>query len=155
LKIWRGLQRKIRHAEDFVPIIEKTEVIEDDKENEVVRVAHFIEQPHQPAHSVREICKSYYPTKVGIQPKTLQMSPLISDVPKGRLHPAQRRRHHEHGQRWTWHDGERPQHDLYEDVTEGSEEHKKLETQHRNGAKMAVHKSIEALRRMGAAGELN
>jgi hypothetical protein len=35
------------------------------------------------------------------------------------------------------------------------EEHKKLETQHRNGAKMAVHKSIEALRRMGAAGELN
>jgi hypothetical protein len=43
----------------------------------------------------------------------------------------------------------------YDNVTEGSEEHKKLETQHRNGAKMAVHKSIEALRRMGAAGELN
>lgn len=44
---------------------------------------------------------------------------------------------------------------IYEDVTEGSEEHKKLELQHRNGAKMAVHKSIEALRRMAAAGELN
>ena len=44
---------------------------------------------------------------------------------------------------------------IYDDVTEGSEEHKKLELQHRNGAKMAVHKSIEALRRMGAAGELS
>jgi hypothetical protein len=44
---------------------------------------------------------------------------------------------------------------IYDDVAEGSEEHKKLELQHRNGAKMAVHKSIEALRRMGAAGELN
>ena len=44
---------------------------------------------------------------------------------------------------------------IYDDVAEGSEEHKKLELQHRNGAKMAVHKSIEALRRMGAAGELS
>ena len=64
MKIWRGLQRKIRHAEDFVPIIEKTDVIEDHKENEVVRVAHFIAQEHSPAHEVKEICKSYYPTKV-------------------------------------------------------------------------------------------
>jgi hypothetical protein len=43
----------------------------------------------------------------------------------------------------------------YEDVAAGSDEHKKLELQHRNGAQMAVHKSIEALRRMAAAGELN
>lgn len=43
----------------------------------------------------------------------------------------------------------------YDNVAEGSEEHKALEAQHRNGAKMAVHKSIEALRRMAAAGELN
>jgi hypothetical protein len=58
------MQRKICHAEDFVPIIEKTDVIEDDKEDEVVRVAHFIEAHGQPAHSVREVCRSYYPTKV-------------------------------------------------------------------------------------------
>jgi hypothetical protein len=81
-----------------VPIIEKTEVIEDDKENEVVRVAHFIEQPHQPAHSVKEVCKSYYPTKVRSQPSTLQMSSPMSDHSKGRLHSAERRRDHEHGQ---------------------------------------------------------
>jgi hypothetical protein len=47
-----------------VPIIEETDVIEDDKEDEVVRVAHFIEAHGQPAHSVREVCRSYYPTKV-------------------------------------------------------------------------------------------
>lgn len=47
-----------------MPIIEKTDVIEDDKPNEVVRVAHFVEALGQPAHSVREVCKSYYPTKV-------------------------------------------------------------------------------------------
>jgi hypothetical protein len=47
-----------------VPIIEKTDVIEDDREDEVVRVAHFIEAHGQSAHSVREVCRSYYPTKV-------------------------------------------------------------------------------------------
>ena len=47
-----------------MPIIEKTDVIEDHKENEVVRVAHFVAQEHSPAHEVKEICKSYYPTKV-------------------------------------------------------------------------------------------
>lgn len=49
-----------------MPIIEKTDVIEDHKENEVVRVAHFIAQEHSPAHEVKEICKSYYPTKVRV-----------------------------------------------------------------------------------------
>lgn len=43
----------------------------------------------------------------------------------------------------------------YEIVTEGSDEHKKLYEEHRQGAKMAVHSSIEALRRMATAGELN
>lgn len=43
---------------------------------------------------------------------------------------------------------------VYEDVEAGSQKHKDLELEHRKGAQMAVHKSIEALRRMGAAGEL-
>jgi hypothetical protein len=41
----------------------RRDVIED-KEDEVVRMAHFIEAHGQPAHSVREFCRSYYPTKV-------------------------------------------------------------------------------------------
>lgn len=56
-QIWKGLQRKVRRAQDFVPVISATDVLED-KGDEVVRVAHF-------AHGkVKEVCKSYYPTKV-------------------------------------------------------------------------------------------
>ena len=61
-QIWKGLQRKIRKAQDFVPVITATDVLEE-KENEVVREAHFNAGIGQPEHSVREVCKSYYPTK--------------------------------------------------------------------------------------------
>ena len=44
---------------------------------------------------------------------------------------------------------------VYEDVQVGSQKHKELELEHRKGAQMAVHKSIEALRRMAKAGELD
>ena len=40
------------------------------------------------------------------------------------------------------------------DVEEGSEEHKKLEKNYIESSQMAVHMSIEALRKMAAAGEL-
>ena len=62
-QVWRGLQRKIRKAQDFVPVIEGTDVLEE-KENEVTRVAHFKGTEGKPGHHVKEICKSYYPTKV-------------------------------------------------------------------------------------------
>lgn len=41
------------------------------------------------------------------------------------------------------------------ELIEGSEEHVKLEKEYREGAKMAVHSSIEAMRKMAAAGELD
>lgn len=63
-QVWRGLQRKIRRAQDFVPIITGCDVLEE-KENEIVREAHFKARDGIPAHSVKEVCKSYYPTKVG------------------------------------------------------------------------------------------
>lgn len=62
-QIWRGLQRKVRRAQDFVPVIEGCDVIED-KGNEVVRVAHFKAMGDRPAMKVQETCRSYYPTKV-------------------------------------------------------------------------------------------
>ena len=64
-QVWRGLQRKIRKAQDFVPVIEGTDVLEE-KENEVTRVAHFKGAEGKPGHQVKEICKSYYPTKVSL-----------------------------------------------------------------------------------------
>jgi Domain of unknown function (DUF1857) len=43
---------------------------------------------------------------------------------------------------------------LHDDVEEGSQKHKDLVEEHRKGGKMAVDKSIEAMRRMAMAGEL-
>lgn len=62
-QIWRGLQRKIRKAQDFVPVIDGTTVLEE-KENEVTRLAHFKGSNGTPEREVKEVCKSYYPTKV-------------------------------------------------------------------------------------------
>ena len=63
-QIWKGLQRKIRRAQDFVPVIDSCEVIEE-KENQVIREAHFQAFGGNEAKTVREDCRSYYPTKVG------------------------------------------------------------------------------------------
>lgn len=142
-----------------MPIIEKTDVLEDHKENEVVRVAHFKDQSHQAAHTVKEVCRSYYPTKVShlsrrelgtrllipskvdfIQPNGAVITNTVSDGPgltENDLNMTYT---------FNW---------IHDDVAEGSDEHKKLEQQYRNAAKNAVHKSIEALHRMAAAGELN
>lgn len=43
----------------------------------------------------------------------------------------------------------------HEEVKEGSEEEKKLIEEHRKGGKLAVDKTLEAMRRMAAAGELD
>lgn len=72
-QIWKGLQRKIRKAQDFVPIIHACDVLEE-KDNEVVREAHFKERDGVPAQSVREVCKSFYPTKVTHTPEPTRPS---------------------------------------------------------------------------------
>lgn len=74
-QVWRGLQRKIRKAQDFVPVIEGTDVLEE-KENEVTRVAHFKGAEGKPGHQVKEICKSYYPTKVSWSSDRFHMMPI-------------------------------------------------------------------------------
>lgn len=43
---------------------------------------------------------------------------------------------------------------LHDDVEAGSEKHKELVEEHRMGAKLAVDKSIQAMRKMAIAGEL-
>jgi Domain of unknown function (DUF1857) len=66
-QIWKGLQRKIRRAQDFVPVITECKVIEE-KGNEVVREARFSVDgiPGQSAKTIREVCRSYEPTKVRV-----------------------------------------------------------------------------------------
>ena len=158
-QIWKGLQRKIRKAQDFVPVIESCEVLEE-KENEVVREAHFKPFMDQPAHSLKEVCKSYYPTKASTlnrlhgrykvlilylqvefwQPDGALIINTVSDGPSMTESDCNMTYTFE----WR-----------YPDIAEGSQAHKDNEQKAREGAKMAVHMSIEAMRKMAAAGELD
>ena len=66
-QIWAALERKVRRAQDFVPVISECKVLED-KDNVVVREAKFITGqdgiPGQEGKTIREVCKLYEPTKV-------------------------------------------------------------------------------------------
>ncbi|QIW95582.1 hypothetical protein AMS68_001100 [Peltaster fructicola] len=134
-QVWTGLQRKIRRAQDFVPVIKACDVLED-KGNEVIREAHFAD-----GHSVKEVCKSYWPTRVDFhQPDGAVIMNTISDSPS--------LKDEEMNMTYTfeWRN---------QDVEEGSEKHKELVAKYRKMAQMAVHSSIEALHKMAAAGELD
>lgn len=91
--------------------------------------------------SVKEVCKSYYPTKVDFwQPSGALITNTISDGESLEEKDMQMTYTFE----WR-----------YPDVAEGSEEHSKLWKSSREGAKMAVHSSIVAMRGMAERGELN
>lgn len=61
-QIWKGLQRKVRSATEFVPVIVSCDV-ENEEENVVTRVVAF-KEGYGNTSGVREICKEYAPTKV-------------------------------------------------------------------------------------------
>ncbi|KAK3669675.1 hypothetical protein LTR78_010427 [Recurvomyces mirabilis] len=138
-QIWKGLQRKIRNAQDFVPVIDKTEVVED-KDGVVTRITYYDTKEDQPGHTVKEVCKEYHPTKVDFhQPNGTLITNTISDGPSLK----------DEGLCMTytfeW---------QYPKVEDGSDEHKKLIAEHVQMAKDAVQSSIEAMRKMAKAGEL-
>jgi hypothetical protein len=63
-QVWRGLQRKVRRAQDFIPArVEGCDIVSDSPE-EVVRIAHFKPFAGKPAGSMKEVCRSYWPTRV-------------------------------------------------------------------------------------------
>jgi hypothetical protein len=66
-QIWAALERKVRRAQDFVPVITECKVLED-KDNVVVREAKFIagqnSVPGQEGKTIREVCTLSKPTKV-------------------------------------------------------------------------------------------
>ncbi|KAK3113825.1 hypothetical protein LTR53_008497 [Teratosphaeriaceae sp. CCFEE 6253] len=139
-QIWRGLQRKIRHAQDFVPVIEGTDIVED-KGDEVTRIAHFRTMGEDAAHSEKEVCKSYYPTRVDFwQPSGALITNTISDG------PGMSENDYNMTYTFEW---------RYPEVEAGSQEYKDLLEQNRKQAKMAVHSSIESMRKMAARGELD
>ncbi|KAF2170996.1 hypothetical protein M409DRAFT_63992 [Zasmidium cellare ATCC 36951] len=130
------IPRKIRNAQEFVPVaIEATEVLEDNGVDEVVRVAHF-----KGGLKVREFFRSYWPVRVDFwQPNGAVFTNTISDGPNGE------------NDFWMTYTFEW----RYPDVREGSEEYVQLLKKHVEDARIGVLSSIERLRVMGAAGELD
>lgn len=134
---WAGLQHKIRHAEAFVPVILSTTVLSEstapvDSVPTVVREATFKEGFHPGGNpKVKETCKSYGPSRVDFhQPDGSTISNIISTDADGGLNMTYS---------FSWkHDG----------VEQGSEEEKGLREKHAGGARIAVEKSIEAMRTM-------
>ena len=64
-QVWKGLQRKVRFAQEFVSAIGSTDVLEErDGGREVVRVAHFKSDFRGESGSARETCRLFEPTKV-------------------------------------------------------------------------------------------
>ncbi|KAK3841798.1 MAG: hypothetical protein J3R72DRAFT_491109 [Linnemannia gamsii] len=58
-QVWAGLQRKVRHADEFVPMIYTCEVVSEEA-NVVTRVITF-ENGKAP---IREVCTEYEPSRV-------------------------------------------------------------------------------------------
>ena len=68
-QIWKGLERKVRKAQDFVPVITGCKVLED-KGSMVIREATFKSGPDsvpgQGDMTVREVCNLFEPTRVSL-----------------------------------------------------------------------------------------
>jgi hypothetical protein len=67
-QIWAGLQRKIRFAQEFVPVIESCEVLEE-KDGVVTRDVKF-KKGTGPKDQAKEVVRSYWPSWVsGTRPQ--------------------------------------------------------------------------------------
>ena len=62
-QVWKGLQRKIRFAQEFVPIIESCTVLEEKEDGTVIRDVKF-KDGAGPKPRARETVREYYPSWV-------------------------------------------------------------------------------------------
>lgn len=62
-QVWKGLQRKVRFAQEFVPVIESCTVLEEKDDGTVIRDVKFKEGAG-PKPQARETVREYYPSWV-------------------------------------------------------------------------------------------
>ncbi|KAK8131186.1 hypothetical protein PG984_007624 [Apiospora sp. TS-2023a] len=137
-QVWAGLQRKVRAAHEFVPLISACSVLSEASEkggnHTVTREVVFKSQPEKP---VREECVHYAPCRVDFrQEDGSTISNVVSRDPNGELVMT-------YVFEWR-HPG----------VEEGSGEEEKLREGHWKTAKMAVEGSINTIRRLVKDGEI-
>ena len=83
-QVWAGLERKIRHAEEFVPAITGCTVLSENSD-EVVRELEF-KPGFGPPGKVREVCRSFAPSWVDFeQADGSTIKNVVSDGPSGEL----------------------------------------------------------------------
>lgn len=141
-QVWAGLQRKIRNAQEFVPVITSCTVISDEGEaGPVTREVTFGPGgPVAAGEKLREVVRSYKPLKVDFeQPDGGLVCNLISAGPSG----APTDLWMTYSFQWMEEVGE-----------EGSEEVRVGLEKGNQSAKMAVEKSIETIRTMVREGKI-
>ncbi|KAK3934145.1 DUF1857-domain-containing protein [Diplogelasinospora grovesii] len=144
-QVWAGLQRKVRHAQEFVPVIVECGVLSEEKDpskDDVVVVTRTVRfKPGAgPGGQVKEVCKHYAPCRVDFyQQDGTTISNFVASGPSGEPEDL----HMTYMFEWR-----------HPDVEAGSEEAKKMEEAHRKTAKMAVESSIETIRRLVKEGKL-
>ncbi|KAK7932189.1 hypothetical protein PG985_002901 [Apiospora marii] len=135
-QVWAGLQRKVRAAHEFVPLISGCSVLsESEKEGNhtITREVIFKSQPDKP---VREECVHYAPCRVDFrQEDGSTISNVVSRDPRGELVMTY----------------------VFEWRHPGVEEEMEVEglrESHWKTAKMAVEGSINTIRRLVKDGEI-
>ena len=141
-QVWAGLQRKIRHGDEFVPVIESCDVIseyDDPKSgNHIVEREAVFKPGTGPSGKVKEVCESFGQTRVDFHQMngSLVMN-LISRGPDGELFMTYS---------FDW---------LHPEVDEGdSEKVEELRKRYTEGATGAVENSIKSIREMVVDGRI-
>ncbi|KAJ4985251.1 hypothetical protein SVAN01_09293 [Stagonosporopsis vannaccii] len=132
-QIWAGLQRKVRFAQEFVPVIESCTVLEEREDGTVVRDVRFKEGAG-PKPQAKEVVREFWPSWVDFEQEDgTHIRNVVSDGPSGE-------------------EGDLHMTYMFEfdlpGVEEGSEEKAKEVKKLKGMAKMAVEKSIETIREM-------
>ncbi|KAF1839273.1 DUF1857-domain-containing protein [Decorospora gaudefroyi] len=136
-QVWAGLQRKIRFAQEFVPVIESCQVLEETDDGVVTREVRFREGPKDRA---REVVRGFWPSWVDFEQEDgTRIRNTISEGPSGDLDDL----------KMTYSFEWRVPH-----LQEESEEFEKEMKRFKGMAKGAVESSIEAMREMVKDGRI-
>ncbi|KAH6875868.1 hypothetical protein J4E91_002028 [Alternaria rosae] len=137
-QIWAGLQRKIRFAQEFVPVIESCEVLED-KDGVVTRDVKF-KKGMGPKDQAKEVVRSYWPSWVDFEQEDgTHIRNIVSDGPSGEIEDLNMTYMFEFS---------------VPHVQEGTPEAEKEIQKFKGMAKKAVESSIDAIREMVKDGRI-
>ncbi|CAO2658814.1 Nn.00g065370.m01.CDS01 [Neocucurbitaria sp. VM-36] len=137
-QIWAGLQRKIRFAQEFVPVIESCDVLED-KDGVVTRVVNF-KPGLGPKDKAKEVVRGYWPSWVDFEQEDgSHVRNIVSDGPSGDLDDLHMTYAFEF---------------RYPNIQEGSKEAEEQLQKLKATSKKAVESSIEAIRQMVVDGRI-